>query len=249
MSDNELSRLLHTACDAAGEILHRLVDRSGSGERNGQYALDLAVDGPLIELLQAGGLGVLSEEAGAIDLGADRVAVLDPVDGSTNASLFLPWYATSICVVDEHGPLHSMVVNHGTGTRYEAVRGGGATRDGVGLERVTPIPLAGSVMAVNGAPPPDGPWAQFRCFGASALDLSALAAGQFGAYVDFDVDAHGVWDYLGAQLVCTEVGVLIVDAFDRDLVVLEHDSRRTPVAATTPEILEELVALRRSLAP
>lgn len=246
MTPTDLSAVLHEVCSLAGMILAGIGDRSGVGDRAGQYALDLAVDGPVIELLERAGLGVLSEEAGAIDMSRDLVAVLDPVDGSTNASMHLPWYATSVCVVDEDGPLHSMVVNHGTGTRFEAIRGKGASRDGVALGRVLPRPLTESVIGVNGAPPTRGPWAQFRCLGASALDIAAVATGQFGGYVDFDTEAHGVWDYLGALLVCTEVGVDIEDAFGRDLFVLDHAARRTPVAATSRGVLDQLLELRRS---
>ena len=35
---------------------------------------------------------------------------------------------------------------------------------------------------------------------------------------------------------------------DRDLVTFEHIDRRTPVAAATPELLDELVAARRAVA-
>lgn len=245
MTSRDLSVVLHEVCDLAGTILAGIGDREGAGKRPGQYALDLAVDGPVIGVLERAGLGVLSEEAGAVGLDRQLVAVLDPVDGSTNASLQLPWYATSVCVVDEEGPLHSMVINHGTGTRFEAIRGEGASRNGVRLGPVERRPLAKSVVGVNGAPPAGAPWAQFRCLGASALDISAVAAGQLGGYVDFDVEAHGVWDYLGALLVCTEVGVEIEDVFGRDLVVLDTEARRTPAAATSREALNQLIELRR----
>ena len=56
--------------------------------------------------------------------------VLDPIDGSTNFDRGIPYYATSLCVLDEHGLRCSLVVNLATDTWYEAVRGGGATRDG-----------------------------------------------------------------------------------------------------------------------
>ena len=57
-------------------------------------------------------------------------------------------------------------------------------------------------------------------------------------------DAHGVWDYVGALLVVQEAGGVMVDALGRDLVVLDHGARRTPVAATSRALLDELVAHR-----
>ncbi len=32
------------------------------------------------------------------------MVVIDPVDGSTNASQGIPWFATSLCAVDAEGP-------------------------------------------------------------------------------------------------------------------------------------------------
>ena len=66
-------------------------------------------------------------------------------------------------------------------------------------------------------------------------------------YVDCSVDPHGPWDYLGGLLVCHEAGAVVVDAAGRDLVVLDHAARRTPLAAATPALLDEVVAARRSI--
>jgi fructose-1,6-bisphosphatase/inositol monophosphatase family enzyme len=76
-----------------------------------------------------------------------------------------------------------------------------------------------------------------------------VAEGRLDGYVDCLDDAHGSWDYLGATLVCREAGASVVDAFDRDLVVLDHAARRTPVAAATPALLDALVEARRSFPP
>jgi fructose-1,6-bisphosphatase/inositol monophosphatase family enzyme len=241
---DELGRLLVGACDLAGAVLAATVDRSASGLRDGQYNFDLEVDGPMIEMLTAAGLGVLSEEAGEVDLDRALVAVVDPVDGSTNAAHGIPWYATSICVVDDRGPLQSTVVNHATGTRFEARRGEGATRNGVAMGRRVEHPLEEGLIGVNGAPPPAAPWGQFRALGAAALDLCAVADGSLDGYVDFDEDAHGVWDYLGGMLVCTEVGIAVEDAFGRPLVTLDHTQRRTPVAGGRFEVVRALRDLR-----
>ncbi len=92
-------------------------------------------------------------------------------------------------------------------------------------------------------------WRQFRALGAAALDLCAVACGLLDGYVDCLVDAHGSWDYLGGMLVCQEAGVTVGDAHGRDLVVLGHAERRTPVAAGTPELYGQLIEARRALDP
>ena len=101
-----------------------------------------------------------------------------------------------------------------------------------------------SIVATSGLPSHSYGWRQFRAMGASALDLCAVASGSFDGFVDTSPDAHGVWDYVGAQLVVEEAGGVVADAFGRDLVVLEHDARRTPVAATSSTLLADLMAHR-----
>ncbi len=246
LHDRLLSRAVELASTLLSDALADSSVRHAGGHRDGQYALDLAVDGPVVDLLVDAGCGVLSEEAGEVELGRPHVVVLDPVDGSTNAALGLPWYATSLCVVDEEGPLHSLVVNHATGDRFEAARARGARRNGVEMAHVAgaaPIDPERAVIGINGRPPANPGWWQFRALGAAALDLCAVADGTLHGYIDLDRDAHGVWDYLGALLVCREVGIDVLDRHGRELVVLDHGARRSPVAAPSPAVFEMLSAL------
>jgi fructose-1,6-bisphosphatase/inositol monophosphatase family enzyme len=215
-----------------------------SGEKVGQYASDLAADVAAHDVLDAAGVGVLSEESGLQRADAEVVVVVDPLDGSTNASRRLSWWATSFCAVDAHGPAAAVVVDLVHGTRYEATRGGGARRDGVAIEPSGATALDDAMVGVSGLPPRSLGWRQFRALGASALDLCAVADGRLDAWVDCSPDAHGSWDYLGAMLVCAEAGAPMVDALGRELVVLDHAARRTPLAAATPELLAALVAAR-----
>jgi fructose-1,6-bisphosphatase/inositol monophosphatase family enzyme len=243
-SGDELLEVLGATADAVAEALADHGDWGPSGSREGQYASDLAADAAALAVLGDAGLGVLSEESGGRDLDAGVVVVIDPLDGSTNASRGIPWYATSLCAVDAEGPVAALVVHLVSGTRWEAVRGGGARRDGRPIRPSASRELARSIVGLSGFPPRWLGWSQYRALGAAALDLCAVADGTLDGYVDCSWDAHGSWDYLGGLLVCTEAGASVVDADGRDLVVLAHEGRRTPVAAATPELLEELVAAR-----
>ncbi|MBS1838873.1 MAG: hypothetical protein JST64_14360, partial [Actinobacteria bacterium] len=120
------------------------------GQRPGQYRIDLVADAAALEVLRAGGVGILSEESGFEDLGNGLVVVVDPVDGSTNASRGLPWYAVSLCAVDERGPVVSLVVNLATGVRYSAVRAAGALRDGRPVRCSSVRRSAEAVVVLNG---------------------------------------------------------------------------------------------------
>jgi myo-inositol-1(or 4)-monophosphatase len=241
VTPDEILQTLHEAADRVVEAFMGEIDWGPSGLRADQYASDLVADEAVLGVLGAAGIRVLSEESG-LGPGEGPVAVVDPLDGSTNASLGLPWFATSLCVVDDCGPWVAVVHDHGSGHRYDAVRGEGARRDGDDLATRDDSALQDSIIAVNGTPPTDAGWDQYRYMGASALDLCAVADGRFAGYVDFD-GGLGVWDYLGAMLICREVGVGMVDADGRDLVVLDHEARRSPIAAP-PGLMAELQKLR-----
>ncbi len=238
--------VLDEAAVAIREVLGRLGDWGLAGTpKESQYFSDLAADDIALPIFERSGMGVLSEESGLTQGERPILVVLDPVDGSTNAARGIPWFATSMCALDADGPLAALVVNLATGTRFSAVRGAGAFMNG---RRLAPRPttsLNRAIVALSGYPSRHLGWRQYRALGASALDLCAVAAGMLDAFIDCTgVAAHGPWDYLGGSLICAEAGAIVVDAWDRELVVREHDARRSPVAACTKELLDEVLAAR-----
>jgi len=246
VDDDTLLSLLHDTADAIGGALGDLDDWGLAGTRVGQYRSDLAADAAALAVLESAGVGVLSEESGRHRPDAPVTVVMDPLDGSTNASRAIPWFATSLCAVDDDGARAALVVNLVSGEVFEAVRGGGATRNGQPIRPSARTVLSDSLVGLSGYPPHHLGWRQFRALGAAALDLCAVATGMLDGYLDCSWDAHGSWDYLGGMLVCVEAGASVVDAEGRDLIVLGHDDRRTPLAAGTRELLAELVTARGS---
>jgi fructose-1,6-bisphosphatase/inositol monophosphatase family enzyme len=246
MDDSALLDVLTDTAAAIAVALGDLNDWGLAGTRAGQYKSDLAADAAAVEILVRNGLGVLSEESGRHHPERPVTVVVDPLDGSTNASRGIPWFATSLCAVDAEGPLAALVVNLEDGTRFEAVRGQGARSRGKALTPSSRTALRESLVALSGYPPQWLGWYQYRALGAAALDLCAVAAGVVDAYIDCSWDAHGSWDYLGGLLICQEAGAVIADAEGRDLVVLGHGDRRTPIAAGTSALLSECLAARAS---
>ena len=206
-----------------------LEDWGPSGNRPDQYNSDVVADEVIADSLVESGYRILSEESENLS-GEGLIVVVDPLDGSTNASRGLPWFATSLCVVDEHGPLVAVVADLVHSVRYEAIRGKGSFKDGEKLLRADNPELSESIIGISGLPPHNPGWAQFRSLGAIALDLCAVADGRLDGFVDCSLDAHGIWDYLGASLVCAEAGVEVMDSQGRDLKELDRLIRRTPVA-------------------
>ncbi|MCC5954163.1 MAG: hypothetical protein JJU45_18885 [Acidimicrobiia bacterium] len=246
-NDAAVVELLREAADAVVDALAAHGDWGPSGRRPGQYASDLVADEAVAGVLDPAGVGVLSEESGRRRPEAEVTVVVDPLDGSTNASVGVPWYATSLCAVDAAGLRAALVVDLVSGRRFAAVRGGGATCDGEPLRPSVNETLGDSLVGLSGYPPQHLGWRQYRVLGAVALDLCAVASGTLDGYVDCSPSAHGAWDYLGGMLICAEAGATVVDAHQRDLVVLDHDARRTPVAAGSPALLDELLAARRRI--
>jgi myo-inositol-1(or 4)-monophosphatase len=237
--------LFARVADDVAAVLERTTDWGASGQRPGQYAVDLDTDGVCVEPLRAAGFRVLSEESG-LDGPADAATVVvDPLDGSTNASRGIPWFATALCLVDHDGPAAAMVANHATGQRFTAVRGAGAHLGGVPISVSGCTSLGDALVGVSGLPSHHYGWAQFRALGAAAPDICAVASGSLDAWCDMSVDAHGVWDYLAAVLICLEAGGVVADLDGRDLVVIDHDARRTPVVASSPPLLDALLTERR----
>jgi myo-inositol-1(or 4)-monophosphatase len=239
--------LFASISDAAAAVIASNSDWAESGRRDGQYSVDLDVDAVCVGPLLAAGYDVLSEESGIqrIDDSDGRsIVVCDPLDGSTNASLGLPWCATALCHVVGGQPQVAMVTNLVTGDRYTAVKDSGATRNGHPILVGAPTPLGEAIVAMNGLPAGHWGWRQFRAMGAAALDIAAVARGGFDGFVDTTTDSHGVWDYLASVLILEEAGGVAVDAAGRDLTVLEHEARRTPIVASNRVLLDELLAAR-----
>lgn len=207
----------------------------------GQYALDVIADAAALAVLDKMRVRVVSEESGVHDRsGANITVVVDPVDGSTNFSRGIAYWAISVCALDADGPLASLVVNQATGQRTSAIRGQGAQRDGVTLRSSSVTRIEDAVIALSGFPERAVPWKQFRALGCASLMLCDLAAGGLDGLLDSDSNL-APWDYLGGYLACVEAGATVRDANGDELVTDDFNARRQLVAAGTSELADALM--------
>lgn len=241
----EIISLFGRVVDAVRKALDGMDGDWGlSGDRDTQYRHDVVADRAALEILADADVTIVSEETGVHNPGREVTVVIDPVDGSTNASMGLPWYAVSLCAVSGDEAIVARVDNLATGTTFEAVRSEGATMDGRRIHASGVAELADSIVATNGFLGSPLGSRQFRTLGATALDMCFVGAGRLDGYLDCTTDEVAPWDYLGALLVCQEAGAHCADVFGRDLVVTDHDARRTPVVAGSAELLASLLAKR-----
>ena len=209
----------------------------------GQYALDVIADDAALALLSKLPVRIVSEESGVHEHATATITVVvDPVDGSTNCSRGISYWAISICALDADGPLAALVVNQATGQRTTAIRGSGAYRDGVALRASNVTRIEDAVVALSGFPATRLDWRQFRALGCASLALCDVAAGGIDGYLDAGPH-HAPWDYLGGYLACVEAGAVVRAANGDELVTDDPNARRQLVAAATDALADSLMPI------
>lgn len=180
--------------------------------------VDAIAEDAIVALLPEKGIDLLSEECGFLDRGGDRVLVVDPIDGTTNAARGIPFYCVSIAVGRRTlGDIEAgLVVNLCTGDRYEAVRGQGARMNGRPIR--TRADHKGRVYATSGMLPDDTPVGNgvLRSFGASALEMCLVGQGAIEGY-HYAKPILRIIDVAASTLVVREAGGVVLDPKGQDL--------------------------------
>jgi myo-inositol-1(or 4)-monophosphatase len=242
VDDVRLLEVLDDAAAAVKDALDTLKEWGPTGGKPGQYHLDLAADAAALPVLHGVGLAVLSEESGVSGDGpSGLLAVIDPVDGSTNAHRRIPFYSTSICVLDDEGPRVGLVRNHANGNRFAAIRGDGADKNAGAIRPSGCEELRNAIVGISGFPGTYPGWAQFRALGSASLELCAVAEGVLDAYTVAGRSTLYGWDYLAGLLICREVGAADAEREGRDLVVRDA-ARRRPLVAATRALADRLLS-------
>ncbi len=163
---------------------------------------------------------VLSEEAGRGGGDGPWRWVVDPLDGTTNFAHGVPHYAVLIAVQERVAPARfetrvAVTYDPPRDELFAAVRGAGATLDGVPVRVSATSRLVDSVLSTGFAY--DRLWsaddnhAEFcrlnlvsqgvRRLGSAGLDLAWVAAGRLDAFWEYKLSP---WDFAGGLLLVTE---------------------------------------------
>ena len=162
------------------------------------------------------GDGFLGEEGASAESTTGVTWVVDPIDGTVNFLYGIPAYAVSIAASRDGVVVAGAVVNVASGEVFTATKGGGAFLDERPL-RVRPVaPMEERLVATGFNYVTEVRALQaaavarllatvrdVRRMGSAALDLCALAAGRFDAYVE---EGLNPWDLAAGGLVATEAG-------------------------------------------
>ncbi len=96
--------------------------------------IDQLAEEAILKIVETSGneLNVLSEEIGWIDRGASHSLVVDPIDGTYNASVGIPFYSVCLAVGNRlfSDVEEALVYNLVSGDEYHAIKGKGATLNG-----------------------------------------------------------------------------------------------------------------------
>ena len=201
---------------------------------------DLAVNAHLAEHLRAARpeYGWLSEETEDSDarLGAERLFIIDPIDGTRAFLDGARDWGISVAVVHGTRPVAAAVVMPARETTYAAALGEGATRDGApirvsaeaAVEQATVLTARPNLHAhhwQDGTPPPFQ-----RSFRSSlAFRLALVAEGRFEAMLTLRPTWE--WDIAAGALLVTEAGGAVTDRQTRPLRFKNADPRLSGVLA------------------
>ncbi|MFF2546239.1 inositol monophosphatase family protein [Kitasatospora sp. NPDC058063] len=230
---------------AAAELAQWVIEAPGLRRSRDDVAADHAIDDAVVAHLSDQGLAVYSEESGrTVPARPGRYAVLiDPLDGSRNFRLGVPWYAFSACLLTDGTPAAAVVRNLATGQTTRAIRGVGAWTEG-GPTRVDPVHTLAEARALySGYPGTPVPAVTSRDLGASALDLCAVARGDFHLSLDLTRSGTDSWDHAAGMLIAEAAGAALAcrrsapGRFGTGVF-----ARRHLVAASSPALLAEAVA-------
>jgi len=217
--------------------------------------VDAIAENAILALMRERDLGwdLLSEEAGFVRMGGERLLVADPIDGTTNCARGLPFYCVSLALGHERVADIDvgLVMNLCTLERYEAVAGQGATYHASPLARtpeggrVPAEPMkvaahASPLVATGGGPATSAMGG--RNFGASALEMSLVAAGALDGY-RYTRPQLRVIDVAAAVLIVREAGGAVVDESGKDFDVdLSLQPRFTLAAGRSHKHARQLLA-------
>lgn len=227
-------------------VRHRKAD--GSFLTEVDLAAQEALTTALRRIIDRPVLGEEMEEAEQRRLWAEGAAGLwciDPIDGTTNFSNGIPFYAVSVAWMVAGRAQFGVVYNPAADEAFYAEWGRGAFMNGLRLPlRELPTHLKDCVAGVDFKRIPrklgdnlatHPPYYSQRNFGSSAIEWCYLAAGRL------DVNLHGgqmLWDYAAGQLILREAGGAMC-SLDNDDFDADDVWKRSVIAAASTTLMAE----------
>ena len=219
--------LIEQAARDAGVIARRYFGgdykRWDKGKGQPVTEADLAIDTFLHDTLTAArpSYGWMSEESedDPSRREAERVFIVDPIDGTTAFLKGRPHFTIAIAVVREGRPEQGVVFNPITEECFAAERGAGATLNGIAIrvsdcDNIQNCRMLAPKMTFEHAiwsTPPNTPWPpmQVETRSSIAYRMALVAEGRFDAALA--LSAKHDWDLAAGDIIVREAGGLVTD--------------------------------------
>lgn len=213
--------------------------------------IDRIVEDSILDTLGAVNINLLSEESGFIDVGSAITAVVDPVDGSSNAASGIPLSCFSLTLVRDDMPVEALTMWFETGVCWAA------NEDSVWAQGVSNVRSL-STASVNLLRPKEvqandnfEKWSnlvrasrRIHILSSSCLEAMLVADGAIDAFCDVGSDTHRIMDIAAASLIVPKAGGVVRDIYGRPINFAPDLSRRwSMVAASTSDLADEICAL------
>lgn len=190
------------------------------GRANFATAADHAAEAEILRRLRSHDptIPILAEESADPKVRkAERLWVVDPLDGTLNFSRGIPFYCVAIAYVEDGRVRAAAVHAPRTGELFVAHEGGGATLGGTRISVAT-VSRAGEAFAVTSLAfkaasragsrfaALNATVARLRVIGSAALEICYVASGKFDLFVH---EALAPWDVAAAGLIAREAGAVV----------------------------------------
>jgi myo-inositol-1(or 4)-monophosphatase len=228
----EWESLLKEAGERVQEVRDRLVTAQQGTERLGEGAggdttmrVDMEAENEIIQVVrQKGDVRLIAEENGESGPKDARwTVIIDPIDGSSNFERQIPFYCTSIAVIEGKSlddATHALVRNLISGDTYYAEAAGYATRNGLEIKSSQTEELRDAIVGVDVSHTSLEHVSSLNelvssvkrqvHFGANALEACFLADGKIDGFVDLRGRIR-VMDMAAAYLIGRQAGAVFSD--------------------------------------
>ena len=219
---------------------------------------DLAVDALLTKLLREArpDYGWLSEETADDNsrMQAQKVWVVDPIDGTRAFIKAKPHFTICIGLLDQSQPVVGVVFNPATGEMFEAFHGGGARLNGVTItpsltDKLEDCAMLGDAsMFKHPAWPIPWPHMDVVSRNSIAYRMCLIAAGHYDGAIA--LSAKNDWDIAAAAVIVAEAGACATthegEAFRYDHVIPVQKSLVVAGKALHPLLIERVSHVKLS---
>lgn len=187
-------------------------------------------------------------------LDADRVWVVDPLDGTTSYLHSYPCYSVSVALLEDGQPVAGAVYNAAADEMNSAGRGQGAFRNGARLQ-VTSAETVGEALLITGFPydrtaPLDRQLAVLAAFlrnpvhgvrrdGSAAIDCCHVAGARADGYWEFTLQP---WDMAAGVVIAREAGARVTDTAGN-----EWSPTTSSLVVANPVLHEAMLGVIRSV--